>query len=458
MASARFVPALVLALAGSLLACTRCSGPALEHGARPPEVQAPGPRSSSVPVSPRERRTAPPIEAPLAEPVAHPSVEGLGRLTRLYAALSTCERAEPAARAALVFLGDSHTAADLYANDLRSMLQARFGDRGPGWLFPGKVWRTYSPRRARVESSGGWTVHLALVLARRALGEVPSFGLGGVSAIAARAGSWFRVEATALPASRPAAQVLDLFFARQPRGGRLAVEVDGREAWRLDAEASDLEVGRERLVLPAEARSVTVRALDDAAVEVHGLALERDVPGVVVDTVGINGARATDASLWDWRRLASFELAARRPDMVVFAYGSNEVDDDPFDPASYRERLFELVTDARRVSDPPPDCLLVGPPDRQKRAEGGVFVAVDERLAAIVEAQRATADECGCAFFDTREAMGGAGAMARFVTSEPPLAQADRVHLTRAGYKWLADALVGSLLAGYDAWRVGRRG
>jgi lysophospholipase L1-like esterase len=279
-----------------------------------------------------------------------------------------------------------------------------------------------------------------------------------VSALASRAGSWFRVEAVAPSAPRPAAQTLDLFFARQARGGRFAVEIDGREIWRLDTDAGGLEAGRERLVLPADARAITLRALDDAGVEVHGLALERDVPGVVIDTVGINGARATDASLWDWRRLASFELAARRPDLVVFAYGSNEVDDDPFDPVAYRERLFELVTDARRVSDPPPDCLLLGPPDRQKRNGGGAYLSVDERLEAIVAAQRATADECGCAFFDTREAMGGPGAMARFATAEPPLAQSDRVHLTRAGYKWLADTLAGSLLAGYQAWLSGRKG
>jgi len=453
MRAPRFRPARAVLLAGALLVLA-CSSPTLDSEHREPAPSTPPIARPSERVSPRERLAAPSVETPLAEPAARPAIEGLGRLERLYGALDACDRGDPKARAALVLLGDSHTAADLYANDLRTSLQARFGDRGPGWIHPGKVWRTYSPRRVRVASSGGWNVRLALVLARRALGDLAPFGLGGVSALATRAGAFFRLEPLANEAARPAAQTLDIFFRREPRAGAFAVEVDGREVWRLDADASCLESGRERLVLPSNARAITVRALDDRGVELHGVALERDVPGVVVDTIGVNGARATDAALWDWRRLASFELAARHPDLVVFAYGSNEVDDDPFDVGAYRDQLFELVTEARRVSDPPPDCLLVGPPDRMKRGDHGDFQAVDDRLTEIVAAQRATADECGCAFFDTRGAMGGPGAMLRFAEAAPPLAQADRVHLTRNGYRWLADALVGSLLAGYDAWRV----
>ncbi len=452
MAARRLIRLFGVLVAGVVLACVRCSSPELE----PEAPEQPAGASSSVPsrpgTSPRDLRALPAAPTPLAEPSSRPSVEGLGRLERLYAALQACEHGDASARAAVVLLGDSHTAADLYANDLRTALQARFGDRGPGWVHPGKVWRTYSPRRARVESSRGWSFHLALVLARRSPDALPAFGLGGVSAVANRAGASFRVEPNPPGDARPSAQTLDLFFARQPRGGAFAVEVDGRELWRLDADAATLEVGRERLVLPANARAVGVRALDDRGVELHGLALEREVPGVVVDTIGVNGARASDAALWDWRRLASFELAARRPDLVVLAFGSNEVDDDPFDPDAYRERLFELVTETRRVSDPSPACLLLGPPDRQKRNGGNVFLTVDARLDAIVAAQRAIADECGCAFFDTREAMGGPGAVERFLAAEPPLAQPDRVHLTRAGYRWLADTLLGSLLVGYEAW------
>ncbi|MCA9600528.1 MAG: hypothetical protein KC417_00810, partial [Myxococcales bacterium] len=55
--------------------------------------------------------------------------------------------------------------------------------------------------------------------------------------------------------------------------------------------------------------------------------MEGEEPGVVVDALGVNGARAKNQLWWDD---ASFraELAKRDPALVALAYGTNESGDD----------------------------------------------------------------------------------------------------------------------------------
>jgi lysophospholipase L1-like esterase len=52
--------------------------------------------------------------------------------------------------------------------------------------------------------------------------------------------------------------------------------------------------------------------------------------------------------------------------------------------------------------------------------------------------------------------MGGQGSMEAWRGFAPPWANKDRVHLTQDGYRALAGAFVGDLLAAYDAWRATR--
>ena len=43
----------------------------------------------------------------------------------------------------ILHFGDSHVAADFWTGDLRALLQARFGDGGPGYVMPGRPWKYF---------------------------------------------------------------------------------------------------------------------------------------------------------------------------------------------------------------------------------------------------------------------------------------------------------------------------
>src|SRR5690606_14585450 len=124
---------------------------------------------------------------------------------------------------------------------------------------------------------------------------------------------------------------------------------------------------------------------------------------------------------------------------------------------------------------PSASILILGAPDMGVREAGkrcdrmkpppegidaGVVPACEWKTPAvlrqIVELQRAAAARNRVAFFDTFAALGGADQMHPWVTTEPPLAYKDHVHLTTEGYARWADALSGALLEELARWQRDR--
>jgi hypothetical protein len=69
----------------------------------------------------------------------------------------------------------------------------------------------------------------------------------------------------------------------------------------------------------------------------------------------------------------------------------------------------------------------------------------------IIAAQMVASRENGCAYWNTRERMGGKGSMREWVSSG--LGQPDYVHLTSAGYRRLAAVLFADILQQYQVFR-----
>jgi lysophospholipase L1-like esterase len=130
---------------------------------------------------------------------------------------------------------------------------------------------------------------------------------------------------------------------------------------------------------------------------------------------------------------------ARRPDLAVIAYGTNEAFDG-LRVSAYEEQLALLVGRIRRGA-PDVDCLIVGPPDALEPSGASA-----PRVALIGAAYRRAAAELGCAFVSAQALMGGPGSYAEWMRAGPPLATGDRVHYTPKGYRRLGELLAGAAL------------
>jgi len=77
--------------------------------------------------------------------------------------------------------------------------------------------------------------------------------------------------------------------------------------------------------------------------------------------------------------------------------------------------------------------------------------ALHPRIVAI---QKRVAQETGCGFFDTFQAMGGEGTMAHWYNDQPRLVSADFIHPTPAGARIIAVAFVKELVAGLNRYKL----
>jgi lysophospholipase L1-like esterase len=374
-------------------------------------------------------------------------IEGAS-LAAFHAALARASRSEGVARVA--FFGDSHAASDSLTGALRRALQARFGDAGPGFVLPVRAWPSYRAPSCEVTSGGAWRA-LRVVARDR---HVDRYGLAGVAVECAPREATEGSEADdglgwgelQLPESVAGAEWrVELWAAAQPGGGTLSVRLDDADPVETPLAAPDWQPRYLSLAASAgPAHRLRLDALGDGAVRLFGAVVERRSSGVVIDTLGLNGARARDQLSWD-DALFREQLARRRHDLVVLEYGTNESGDDDT-IARYEASLRQVVARVRDAA-PTASCLLVGPTDRPLRVRRVGWVA-RARQAEIVDVQRRVALESGCAFFDTVRFQGGPLATAAWARLEPPLAQRDHIHLTRLGYVRVGEALAAALAQG----------
>lgn len=344
----------------------------------------------------------------------------------------------------VAFYGDSHTAPDLITSRLRAALQPRFGEAGAGFMLPAKPWKYHRHGQLEYVESKGFVGTRISKSVREG-----KFGLLGAALTIKgkkRGTALLKLRAD-LPASGKASDI-ELYYLKQPNGGRVRFSVDGKRIALISTALKpgvkpQSEAGYQRVHVEEGLHEIALETQGDGPVTLFGLTLEQEGGGVVVDTLGIPGARAKFHSLWN-EPLYREHLQRRSPELFVLAYGTNEAGDEDLSLRDYEQTVRETV---RRIQGylPRASCLLVGPTDRPERQEDGTL-APRAAISAITEVQRKLASELNCAFFDVLKAMGGPMSIVRLTQHDPPLAQRDYVHLNQRGYELLGDALAESLL------------
>lgn len=362
-------------------------------------------------------------------------------LMHFYAALRRVENGEGQAR--ITFYGASHVASDLFTGIVRQKLQSRFGESGPGFVMPAKPWKWYRHSGIRVERSRGWKT--IRVEARAPKAE--RYGYAGVALESKDKYASGVIETRRNGGLKGVASRFELFYLKQPRGGHMVVFIDGKRMKRLSTEASHYETAYEIFEAPEAHHRFEIRTQGDGAVRVFGVAIERDTPGIILDTVGIPGARAANHLLWD-DTIYREHLAKRTPDLIVLAYGTNEAGDDDVAIETYESELVNVMTRIREIA-PQASCVLVGPSDRPLETEDKSY-SPRPRTGLIIESQRRVAAEFSCGFFDLVAFMGGPMSMLRWVAADPPHGASDHVHYTLRGYKRLAEVFSQALIADYQ--------
>lgn len=342
--------------------------------------------------------------------------------------------------------GDSHTAADFLTGEIRYALQRRFGDGGHGFVLLAKPWKSYRPKDVKLGVSGQWTAERILIAADPATLD-GRYGLGGVSVETEEKGASATAATTDSTGFNRVASVFEVFYLDQPDGGSFRVLVDGDVRATVSTAATRQQTGFVSVEVEEGPHEFEVRAVGDGKVRLFGATVENDGPGLVYDSLGVNGGFFHTPHRWDADLLAE-QVARRDPDLLITMYGTNEADSRNIDEEKYAD-MVRRTLERFRAGAPGVSCMLFGPPDRRMRGDAN---GEPTQLDWIIGVQREVAAEIGCAFLDLRELMGGSGSYDVWSGVTPRLAQGDGVHLTVQGYRVLGERIAGEILEAYESY------
>ena len=365
-----------------------------------------------------------------------------GPLTAFFNALTELSERKRQSHVRVLWLGDSHTNADFLSGTVRGALRDGFGDGGPGFVRIGT--KPYRHEGLKLGRDGAWNVDPDPP-ARRSRQDDGVFGLSGTRAVPQADASWSaQVVSRDAPGDEPAHFELSYNL---PVGSSFVLEL-GAHKLRVDAKtpADVAASGIAHLALTAPLKSQLRLTPERGAPRLFGVIIERTVkPGVVLDTLGIDGARLETPLAWNEAAFVD-EVARRSPELLVVAFGTNEAF-DALRVERYTSQLHALVGRLQRGA-PHASCLVLGPTDAP--VGDGSLPRVAEVSAVL---QRAAA-QLGCSFVSLQQLMGGEGSFAKGMRAKDRLAQYDKLHLTPKGYQGLGAALSKQLLDAYSAGRA----
>jgi lysophospholipase L1-like esterase len=400
------------------------------------------PRGARGPIAARDEAPLPSVDAQ-KPPIAIADATG-NALDGFYADLEQTARKAGITR--VLHFGDSIVTSDYVSGTLRRKLQAQFGDAGHGFMLMANAWPAYFHNDVYRFASSGWLVS-------RVVGPLTADGLYGLGGVSFRAPPGSRARFGTAKSGRfgRAVSRFVIIYLEQPDGGTLRLNVDGKPWGALDTKGPEKKVAYHTLQVPDGEHELEVLTASGYS-RAFGVVMERDVPGVVLDAIGIQGARIRFLDKHDDAHWAE-QLRSRDPSLLLYQFGANESGDGfAYPMVDYNRTMRDVLRQGKRAV-PEAGCLVVGAMDRaEKRGTELTSMAV---IAAIVEEQRKASAAEGCAFFDTYRAMGGAGSMAAWVARG--LGQADLTHPTGSGSEVLANWIYRALMQGYDAYLARRR-
>ncbi|MGC4066505.1 MAG: GDSL-type esterase/lipase family protein [Polyangiaceae bacterium] len=372
-----------------------------------------------------------------AKPPPIPIEDPSGRaLEPFFQRLRVTQSGSSNAKTRILHYGDSVVASDYVSSTLRRRFQERYGDGGHGFTLIANAWPAYFHEGVSRYATGGWLIS-------RVVGPLASDGWHGLGGVSFRAPPNLLTRIGTAKKGEVGRRVsqFELAYVESPEGGTAEVRIDGKPVTVLDTRSEVKRFRTASFDIPDGEHEFELQTLKGTS-RYFGLVMERHAPGVVLDALGIQGARIRFLDKQDDEHFKE-QLKWRDPALVVYQFGANEsADGYAYSMADYYTTMRAVIEQQRRAL-PNASCLIVGAMDRASRT--GDEIKSLSIIPLIVREQRRVAQDLGCAFFDTFTAMGGNGSMPRWFRRG--LGQADLTHPTAVGAEVLGNWLYRAVMA-----------
>ena len=253
---------------------------------------------------------------------------------------SACDQAKATAQTvSVIHLGDSHVQAGHFTKPIRKSFAQRWGDGGIGWVAPFRLLGTNPPIHTNVRASSAGTSGIkiterdydresptGMVLQTKESGDITyTFQCGG-------------------------GQTFDrIVIYRQRETGPFTLSGDSLRTLAQDTLTRE-PIVTDTLLVGRYVSSAEVIA--PASAVWYGASLERSSGGVLVHTIGYNGATYYTYGKGSF----ASSVAILRPRLIILSLGTNESVSRSFSRNSFGAEVARMVQSLRASN---PDCAIV---------------------------------------------------------------------------------------------------
>lgn len=363
---------------------------------------------------------------------------------------SACDQAKATAQTvSVIHLGDSHVQAGHFTQPIRKSFTQRWGDGGIGWVAPFRLLGTNPPIHTNVRASSAGTSGIkiterdydresptGMVLQTKESGDITyTFQCGG-------------------------GQTFDrIVIYRQRETGPFTLSGDSLRTLAQDTLTRE-PIVTDTLLVGRYVSSAEVTA--PASAVWYGASLERTSGGVLVHTIGYNGATYYTYGKGSF----ASSVAILRPRLIILSLGTNESVSRSFSRNGFGAEVARMVQSLRASN---PDCAIVLTSPlanyqrirtahkrrrgkrRRRRTVYRTTYRANTNCQLVADELQQQARKLGCGYIDLFAHFGGAAGAGQLLSDG--ILSGDRVHLTAAGYNKVGEAIATALQANYEQWR-----
>lgn len=325
----------------------------------------------------------------------------------------------------IALVGDSYIEGDIFAQDVRSGLQSRYGGCGVGYIaafssFPGF-------RSSVNQASSGWEEHEI-----RKMKDDPLRTILGTY-YTAKPGADTRFRKSVKPEHLDVWDRTTIVFKADSGG---VITISSPE---FGDKIFNISPSKDLQSICVNDRTGDVRLKTNIPkLEVLGIWLEGN-KGIVLDCISLRGNSGISHRVLNSPTTTKFREFIDY-DLIVLEFGMNALSATQTNYTSYGNAMVEVVNNLKHLY-PNAQILILGVGDRGQK-NGGDVISMPT-VNSLIKTQRDIARRTGSMFWDTREAMGGDGAALEW--HQRKLLNSDYVHLNHRGGTELGKLFLNSL-------------
>lgn len=333
----------------------------------------------------------------------------------------------------IIHIGGSHIQADIYTHLIRKRLQGMSPDMngGRGLIFPYRIAKTNGPSNFRVTYNGDW------LYCKNTQGKkICNLGITGYSVTTTDSIAQVAIDInrdTTIYYSFNSVRVFHDSTSYKLTIKINEVEFTGSYNDSLGFTKFNMDSYYDSFQLLIQKDSI------DDSFNLQGISFDNDGPGVVYNTVGVNGAM-----LKSFLRCSLYEkhLKALSPELVIFSIGTNDAYTRNFDKERFR-REYRLLIDKTLYALPDAQIIITVPNDSYlfKRYVNLNTVKMRDIIYKLSE-------EYNCGVWDFYTIMGGLNSVQDWYSLK--MMKYDKIHFNRKGYLLKGDLFFSAFLKGWE--------